>query len=180
MARRGRRSGPRARNGKWTDVKFEDQALQNTLDQLLELKKMKVKVGYVPPYSRAKYPDGTTVAKVAAIHEFGSGHTPARSYLRDTIWRHRSSIADLERAQLAKAIAGTITNAQAMEAVGKFILGLYRAKLAAAGSWAKPLDPKTLKQKGDPRVLYDTALLSKSLSYRVAMGRKLIVAGNEV
>lgn len=45
-----------------------------------------VEVGFL---ENATYPDGTSVAMVAALDEFGHGNTPARPYFRSMIAKHK-------------------------------------------------------------------------------------------
>lgn len=102
------------------------------------------KVGF---FESAKYPDGTPVAYVASIHEFGyaEGNIPPRSFMRPTIaaeskeWTKQFGFG-------AKRVAnGEMTATQVMDAVG----------LAAAGSVAKtiagiqnpPLKDSTVKAR---------------------------------
>lgn len=162
----------------WSEVRYEDLGLQSILEQMLELKGMKARAGYVPPASNAKYPDGKKVAKVAAIQEYGSGHQPSRGYMRMTIFRSRHAIQALETAEIEKVIAGAQAPVQALANVGAYILGLFRAQLASAASWAAPLDPDTIRQKGSATPLHETETLSKALSWTVKQGSKLLARGS--
>ena len=60
------------------------KALEKLADQI---KKSKLEVGF---FETAKYPDGTPVAYVAAIQEFGhpEGNIPSRPFFRNAISQH--------------------------------------------------------------------------------------------
>jgi len=50
--------------------------------------RMQVKIGVL---EGATYPDGTPVAAIAAVHEFGTAHVPARSFMRSTLAAKKES-----------------------------------------------------------------------------------------
>jgi len=89
---------------------------------LAEVDGVRGKVGF---FEGSKYPDGTPVAYVAAIHEFGSKSQgiPARPFLRPTIAQQTAAWrASIKRG--AKAItAGTLTPAQFMDALVQLAAG---------------------------------------------------------
>lgn len=86
------------------------------------------KVGF---FESAKYPDGTPVAYVASIHEFGyaEGNIPPRSFMRPTIAEHSKEWAKQFGGGAKRVAEGTMTPSQVMDAVG----------LAAAGEVAKTI-----------------------------------------
>ena len=83
-----------------------------------------IKVGFFPD---AEYPDGTKIAAVAAINEYGLGSALERPFFRQ-------AIAEIER-DLPKAMRGII-NPETMEIsernaarIGSFAAGIIRARI---------------------------------------------------
>ncbi|GEM_PF-278289 len=81
-----------------------------------------VNVG-VPDGGREK--DGTSVAMIAAVHEFGSPSQgiPERPFLRVAIRRNRQKYAELNRANLVKILRGRMTAEQALGQLGEMAKG---------------------------------------------------------
>jgi len=187
-------------------VTYHDTGLQKLNEELAELRRMRVKIGYQPPEGRTRYGSGITVAKLAAVHEFGGSivggrhgggvfHTsrgrrkkrhkwggtgmPARSFIRSTIEEKGAQIAACQEREIAKVIEGKATPVQALSRIGSFVVGLIRAKLEGAAGWAAPLQPATVAAKGHAKPLEETDLLSLSLSWQVSKGRQVLARGNE-
>lgn len=131
------------------------------------------KVGW---FETAKYPDGTPVAYVASIHEFGyaAGSIPPRPSMRPTIAAQSKEWALSFGKGATAAAKGNYTAAQVMDAVG----------LMAAGDVAKtiskitqpPLKPATVaarrRRYADQNTtgnltkpLVDTALMVTSITH---------------
>lgn len=133
------------------------------------------KVGY---FETSKYPDGTPVAAVASVHEFGSPSKgiPARPTMRPTIAEQRPTWAR-HLAQGAQAVVeGRFTAEQVMDSVGALAAGDVRKSIAALQS--PPLKPETIKARqrryadkktvgslGKP--LVDTAIMVNSVTHVV-------------
>jgi hypothetical protein len=159
-------------------VVWQDMGLERLNKNLLELKKLKVRVGYQEPEGKIKYSSGITVARLAAVIEFGSDETPARSFIRSTIHESRAAIGRVQREQVQRVITGERTPVEAMSAIGSFVVGLSRRKLDTASGWAAPLKAETAEAKGSPKVLEETGLLNRSLSWRVSSGRTEFARGS--
>jgi hypothetical protein len=102
------------------------------------------KVGY---FESAKYTDGTPVASIAAVHEFGyaEGKIPPRPTMRPTIAK-KSGEWSKNFGGGAKAIAaGTMTATQVMEAVGMAAAGDVRKTIAELK--APPLKEATIDRR---------------------------------
>ncbi len=189
-----------------SSVIYQDAGLQKLHEDLNELRRMRVKIGYQPPEGRAKYGSGITVAKLAAVHEFGGSlvggkhgggvfHTsrgnrkkrhkwggtgmPARSFMRSTIEEKGAEIAACQERELTKVIEGKATPVQVMSAIGSFVVRLIRAKLKGAAGWAAPLSPETVAAKGHAKPLEETDLLALSLSWKVTKGKQELARGNQ-
>lgn len=109
-----------------------------------ELSQAVAKVGF---FGTAKYPDGTPVAYVASIHEFGytEGGIPPRSFMRTTA-AEQGPNWDEAMAKGAKAIAkGKFTGVQVMDAVGQLAAGDIRKKISKIQS--PPLKESTVNAR---------------------------------
>lgn len=159
MARVIRKAGPAAK-------RFDD-ALKEIRDQQL-------KVGYFD----TRYPDGTPVAAVAAVQEFGSPakNIPPRPTLRTTAAAKKAEWGALARQGAEAILAGRVTGSQVMEQLG----------LKASGDVAKAISSLTtpalkettiasrrrkMADKGKTgsltKPLVDTALMVSSVTYQV-------------
>jgi len=128
--------------------------------------KSSLKVGIL---GGAAYPDGTPAAMIGAIHEFGRGHVPQRSFLRSTMaekhkeWAEAAGLmlkANSGDFQKALMFAGELAakDVQAKIAEGRVGPGLKEATIAA----------KAKKGKQYPGIpLVDTGVLMEAISYEV-------------
>jgi len=101
--------------------------------------------GRVGWFESSKYPDGTPVAYVAAINEFGTKDIPARPMMRPTVKANRAAwmkiIADGSKAVLK----GRISMVQVLEAVGLQAVG--DVKKTISGITSPPLKESTIKNR---------------------------------
>lgn len=120
------------------------------------------KVGW---FESATYPEGTSVAYVATIHEFGTSRTPARPFMRPAVEDHGGEWIDL----LAQGVKASLNGGPSPEAV------LELVTLQAAGNVAEkiqavtspPLSPVTVKRKGHDKPLVDTGQMIQSVTGKV-------------
>jgi len=110
--------------------------------ELRALERVTAKVGF---FEDAKYPDGTPVAYVAAIQEFGyaGNGIPPRSFMRTTVSDQESNWKALFGKQCAKVANGSITAQDAYETVAALAAGQMRKKIGTITS--PPLSPVTLQ-----------------------------------
>ena len=89
------------------------EALEKLADQI---KKSKIEVGF---FESAKYPDGTPVAYVAAIQEFGypAGNIPSRPFFRNAISQN-DGWKDLANKAIGAVVEGRIELNQALNQMG--------------------------------------------------------------
>lgn len=133
------------------------------LDRLLE--NADGKVGKVGFFESAKYEDGTPVAYVAAINEFGypEGGIPSRSFMRTTIAAEKKNWKLLATSGARAILAGNYTIADVLEGIGlqaagdirKTISNIWSPKLADATIAArvrKRADGKTVGNLNKPLV----------------------------
>ena len=120
------------------------------------------KVGW---FESAHYPDGTPVAYVATIHEFGTGRIPARPFMRPAVADHGREWIDLLGQGAKAAISGGPSPAEVLEAVTLAAAGNVAEKIQAVTS--PPLSPVTIKRKGHDKPLVDTGQMVQSVTGKV-------------
>lgn len=138
-----------------------------------DLKRKRLRVGF---FDTAKYPNGTPVAYVAAIQEFGypNGGIPPRPFMRPTVAQQQSAWRDSLRKGARATLNGRITTQQMFAQFG----------LAAAGDISKTislittpaLDPSTIASRKSRRKspgvsekpLVDTGILIGAVSSQVS------------
>lgn len=122
----------------------------------------KVRVGFL---EGATYPDGTPVATVAAIQEFGSQTIPARPFFREMI----SEKKDGWGASLGNLLkASDMDSAKALNLMGEGIEGQLKQSINEL--MQPPLAPSTIARKGFDKPLIDTAHMRNSVSHEVDGG----------
>ena len=110
------------------------------------------------------YPDGTPVAMVAAIQDYGapSRNIPPRPFFRNMVAEKKGewpkAIEDL-------LIANDYDAKKALEITGEAIAGQLKDSILN-GSYV-PLKPATVKRKGFDKVLVDTGHMVNSVAYEV-------------
>lgn len=120
-----------------------------------------LRVGFL---ENATYPDGTPVAMVGAIHEYGApaAGIPPRSYFRPMI---RAKSGDWPNAIAANLKATKYDTKQTLGRVGMGIKGqLQDAIRTVVGP---PLKPATIARKGHATLLIDTAHMLNSVDFEV-------------
>ncbi len=106
-----------------------------------------------------------TTAEVGAIHEFGLGNCPERSFLRSTFDVNRDAYLDLLRRMGQQIVKGAMTPAQALELLGQKFVGDIQGRIAEGID--PPLAPSTIAAKGSSTPLIDTGQLRSSITYKV-------------
>jgi hypothetical protein len=120
-----------------------------------------VRVGFL---EKSSYPDGTPVAMVAAIQDFGAPKVgiPPRPFFRNMIAEKSSewprAIADLLKANDYDA-------AKTLNQVGEAVAGQLRESIVATNE--PPLAPSTIKRKGFSKPLIDQGIMIGAIDYEV-------------
>lgn len=124
--------------------------------------------------------DGTSLALVATVNEFGSadGTIPERSYIRAAL-RSRTNQAyfkQVNAANLLRVIRGTLTMSAALGQLGAVAAARVKAKMRS-GPFA-PNAPATIRAKGEGKPpLFDSATLYQAITWIVMpLSRKLLSA----
>lgn len=89
--------------------------------------------------------DGTPLAMIAAVHEFGAGDVPERPFLRVTPVKHRMKYIRLNRINLVKMLRGQMTAETALGQLGEMCKGDVQAEIRHGNF--KPLAPKTIRAR---------------------------------
>jgi hypothetical protein len=110
----------------------------------------------------ATYPDGTSVAMVAALNDFGGPKRPARAFFRNMV-------AD-KSPQWGDAIAGLLEAngydaTRTMEQMGAGIDGQLKQSIVDFSG--VPLSPKTIAAKGFDKQLVDSGVMLASTGFEV-------------
>lgn len=120
-----------------------------------------LKVGFL---SKAKYPDGTPVALVAAVQDYGAPRAgiPPRPFFRNMV--------KAKSPEWPKAIAGLLKTHDydatvVLRLTGEAIKGQLQASIRDTN--APPLKPATIKRKGFAKPLVDTGQMLNSVDYNV-------------
>jgi hypothetical protein len=123
-----------------------------------------VKVGFM---ERATYPDGTSVALVAAVNEFGrpAANQPPRPFFRTMIAAHRDEWPRVV-AQLLKQ--NQFDAARTLEGLGQAMVGELQQSIVNLVD--PPLKPTTVERKGFAKPLIDTGHMMRSVDYQVEKG----------
>jgi hypothetical protein len=137
--------------------RFED-ALRNIASRL---NKGALQVGFM---ENATYPDGTKVAMVAAIQEFGAPRAgiPPRPFFRNMIAAKSGEWPEAIAKQLKKTKYDVELT---LERVGMGIAGQLQQSIRDTN--APPLKPATIRRKGHAKPLIETGLMLRSATYRV-------------
>jgi hypothetical protein len=128
---------------------------QKALDKFMANKKLNV--GFL---DGATYPDGTSVAYVASIHEFGARNTPARPFIRPAMQKSKPWM----KVYASKLKAGNSAD-EGLEVLGSVVAGDIAKSIKSVNSPA--LSPFTIDRKGFAKPLVDTGLMFASVTYLV-------------
>lgn len=115
------------------------------------LKNLQGKVGKVGWFEKSKYEDGTSVAYVAAIQEYGypNGNIPPRPFMRPTIAKKQQEWAKIAESGAKAVLAGKSQVGQVMEAIGLKAAGDIRKTISLITT--PPLSPRTIEARRSRR-----------------------------
>lgn len=129
-----------------------------------ELKKMtdmEIQVGF---QGDQKYEDGTSIAQVAAINEFGASDIPERPFMRQSFENHEGELqAVCDAAQRLVSSGGSAE--QALQQIGVVAKGLVQDEIVNGGF--APNAESTIKKKGSEQPLIDTGTMRQSVNFVV-------------
>lgn len=156
------------------DVKGNGAKLKAALRKIAECGKVSLDVGF---FEDAKYPDGTSVAYVAYLNEYG-GHNPARPFMKQTAQKRMKTWAEGVAKNVEKTGVTPASVKRAFEMAGQVAVGdvkrtikdwppggnapstvAAKARRARSGKNLVPINPET--------VLIDTGKMISSVAYEV-------------
>jgi hypothetical protein len=153
-------------------VRVVDRGADELVARIRSLRttKAKVRVGILSDAPKKEREGATgkySLLEVAAVHEFGAPRAgiPARSFVRGTIDERTEDIARLERAVLAKVVAGDIALKPALDAIGAKVAGWIQQRIAAGIEPA--LSAETAAKKKSSTPLVDTGQLRSAVTWLV-------------
>jgi hypothetical protein len=111
------------------------------------LKNLEGKVGKVGWFEKSKYPDGTQVAYVATIQEYGypAHNIPPRPFMRPTILNKRNEWVKIAESGAKAVIKGDQAIDSVIEAIGLKAAGDIRKTISLI--WTPPLSPRTIQAR---------------------------------
>lgn len=109
--------------------------------------------------------DGTKIAVIAAVQEFGSsdGRIPERSFLRVPLSAEQKRFTETIRRMVPEVVHGTATTRQMLDMVGDQAVGVVQQAISEGIAPANA--PSTVKRKGSSTPLVDTGALSGAITY---------------
>lgn len=132
-----------------------------------------VRVGFLR--SEAHQGSDMTVAKIAAIHEFGTDTMPERSFMRSAIDGNKGKIQKTIDTLASKVIDGKMPQKQALGLIGEMIKGLMKQRITAQGPGVKgawqDISQATKDRKGSSKILIDTGQMINSISWEIVPGK---------
>jgi hypothetical protein len=121
------------------------------------------------PRDAPAYPDGTSVAQVAAKHEFGSAvdAIPERSFLRTAIAENTDNYIKMASKGGKKVVDGTLSMDNLLSLIGLQAETDVRDKITNLTE--PPLSPRTVAKRKDKsdNPLVDTGHLRRSIRYEI-------------
>lgn len=154
-----------------TNVSGGDRMGQRILELQKRLQKNSaVYVGL--PKGAGSYEDGTPIAVIGAVQEFGSadGHIPERSFLRVPLRANVALFNKIMRELLPQVVDGQMTMRQLMESVGA--RGAAVSQEAISAGIAPANAPSTIARKGSSTPLVDTGFMRQQITYVVEEGEQ--------
>ncbi len=111
------------------------------------------------------YGDGMSILRVGAIHEFGAGAIPQRSFLRVPFATKRKEMNAAIAAQFAAIAKGQKVKI-AMGRIGVIATNISKGAFTSLGygDW-NPITGETARRKGSSQTLIDTGILKGSITW---------------
>ncbi len=155
-----------------SSVKVKDLGFATIMKELSALDGVHVTVGVHGDAGERE--DGTTMALVASVHEFGAplAGIPQRSFIRSTIDERRGQIADVTQKALGKVPDGKLTSEKAAGVIGQFVENAIKKKITTGDTSWEGLAASTIARKGSSKPLIDTGALRQAITHAVVKGKK--------
>lgn len=108
------------------------------------------------------------LAVIAAVHEFGLGHVPQRSFLRGAYDDNKELIDTMVDRIATNSLRKDLSIQNALHQLGQVMEGKVKEKIVN-GPFV-PNSNETIKRKGSSRPLIDTGHLRQSIRYVIEKG----------
>lgn len=114
------------------------------------------------------YGDGMTVIQVGAIHEYGAGNNPRRSFLRLPFTAKRDELTKAIAQQFEDVFSRGKSAEQALGLIGVTATNISKEAFTTRGYGQWPdITQATKNAKGSSQVLVDNGILKGSVTYVV-------------
>ena len=129
--------------------------------------------------SGINYEDGTSVAYVAAIQEFGAPavNIPPRPFIQPTVKAKKDYWAKIIEKQIPKVVFGKMTAFDVLDLVGITAAADIQTKISSI--YSPPNSPATIMKKGSSKPLIDTGLMLASVQNAVNKEGSNFTAGGK-
>lgn len=131
------------------------------------LKKHYLKVGFLAVDSQKKGANNTSILEYAIYNEFGTKSIPARPFVRNVLDSNKEEINLKMSFLISQVLNQEIEGITAYKKLGEYVRELIIKSIEQANNWATPLSPKTIKQKGNNKILIDERYLISSIRYQI-------------
>ncbi len=131
------------------------------LSSLEQLSSLTVDVGFLDSGS---YPNGISVAEVAAVNEYGTSSIPSRPFMQQMADNHAEDVKR-RAVSMGKSLASGASVEAELESLGEAAVKLVQDTIES-GSFT-PNSPATMARKGSSTPLIDTGLMKDSVTYEV-------------
>lgn len=154
-------------------VEYRDLGLNRLMENLKELGELSITIGFQGEKGGAIHPGSSvTVATVAMMNEFGAVDSPARNFLRATMFERADDIARAFARESGAVATLKAEPIEAMSNVGRELAGYVREKIDQSPSWATANAPSTVAKKG-----HDHPLIGGDLARGIGGGTMLNAVG---
>lgn len=140
------------------DLKKFEKKLDEAVKEYAKLGGLAVEIGL--PSDRKHEPSGLMLAELGAIHEFGLGNVPERSFLRGAVQNGTKEIKDNFEITAKKSLKGDSSDAL-MEDFALFGQGLVQEYISNGKQNFTPLDSP--RKDGSANPLNDTGALRQGI-----------------
>lgn len=141
--------------------------MERRLKSMKEMKTKHVAVGVLGEDAGKTYEDGATLGQIAAIHEYGRGQNPERSFLRMPQEFKQKDIENFIDIRFNKVMGGESVD-RALGLIGLFAVNISKEAFSTGGFGNWPaLSSSTIRQKNSSKILVDTARLMNSVHSEV-------------
>lgn len=155
-------------------VKDKDLGYDALVRRVYALDSPKVSIGIHEQEGAQEHEEaGMTVVALGAIHEFGLGNVPERSFIRAWFDENQDRAKEALRRLMVSVVEGKRKPQHALELFAQWALGEMQKRMADGIPPA--LQPETLRKKTragktGEKPLIDTGQLRSSLSYEILDG----------